>query len=338
MTSKENINRVIERKNPPRIGLDLRTFSDIIYDSPVRLIYPYDRKFADWGRHPELLAKTDGFGGDVSLTAFGDIYGRINGKTNGECVKGALQDGWELLKNYRLPEFDPTHDQELTRKDYRNCEKFIIASLPCAVFAPLRDSRRMSDALMDTILERDNVRRFLDMITDFLKAAIRKAGVYGFDAVMYWDDLGTQETTFFSPQTFRDVFKDTYAAIAEEAHDNGLKVIMHSCGYIDAFIDDLIEIGLDVLQLDQPERYESACLARKYGERIAFYCPVDIQRVMATGDRKLIEQTALNMVNAFKNTGGSLIAMDYGAWADIGVKDEWAQWARDVFMNQAGIS
>ena len=243
-----------------------------------------------------------------------------------------------LLDNYKLPEFDSSHDGELARKDYRNSEKFVIAGLPCAVFAPLRDSRRMSNALMDTILESENVRRFLAVTADFLKVAIRKAGASGFDAVMYWDDLGTQETTFFSPQTFRDVFKDTYAAIIEEAHNNGLKVIMHSCGYIEALIEDLIDIGLDVLQLDQPERYGSARLARKYGEQIAFYCPVDIQRVMATGDRKLIEQTALNMVNAFKNSGGGLIAMDYGSWADIGVKDEWAQWARDVFMNEQNIS
>ena len=337
MTSKEIIKKVIERKKPPRIGLDFKTFSDIVYDFPARPIYPYDKKLADWGRHAGLLEKTGGFSGDVTLTAFGDIYGRLNGKTNGECIKGALEDGWELLETYRLPELDPARDAELSKKDYRNCDKFVIAGLPCAIFSPLRDSRRMANALMDTILEIDNVQRLLVLIEEFLKAAIQKAGAFGFDAVMYWDDLGTQETTFFSPQTFRDVFKAAYAAVISEAHANGLKVIMHSCGYIDAIIEDLIEIGLDVLQLDQPERYGSAYLAQKYGERIAFYCPVDIQRIMASGNKELIEQTAMNMAGAYKNTGGGLIAMDYGAWADIGVKDEWAQWARDAFIRHADM-
>ena len=133
-------------------------------------------------------------------------------------------------------------------------------------------------------------------------------------------------------RTFNDIVYDQPVRLVYP-----YKLIMHSCGYIDAIVEDLIEIGLDVLQFDQPERYGSANLARKYGDRAAFYCPVDIQRVMATGDRKLIEQTAADMAAAFKKTGGGLIAMDYGAWADIGVEDEWAQWARDVFISQADI-
>jgi len=43
------------------------------------------------------------------------------------------------------------------------------------------------------------------------------------------------------------------------------------------------------------------------------------------------------MVNVFKKSGGGLIAKDYPTWEDIDVKDEWAQWARDVFTANAAM-
>lgn len=337
MNSKEIITRVIERNDPPRIGLDFLDNSDIIGDSPVRLIYPYDPKLESWGRRPELLGRTNGFTGEVMLTYFGEIRGRFEGKTNGECVKGSLQDGWELLDSYILPAFDPSYDAELAQKHYKDSDKYIVANLPCAIFSPLRDGRLMPNALMDTLLEPENVARFLGMLVDFVNAAIRKAGEFGFDAVMFCDDLGTQATTFFSPEVFRELFKPSYAAVARQAHDLGLKVIMHCCGQIDAIIGDLIEAGIDVLQFDQPELYGSGYLARKYGGRVAFYCPVDIQKVMATGDRALIEKTAADMVDAFKASGGGLIAKDYPSWGDINVREEWAKWAQDAIERNAEI-
>ena len=43
---------------------------------------------------------------------------------------------------------------------------------------------------------------------------------------------------------------------------------MHSCGYIEPFIDDLIESGVDVLNPVQPESMDAAEIMKKYGDRI----------------------------------------------------------------------
>ena len=58
---------------------------------------------------------------------------------------------------------------------------------------------------------------------------------------------------------------------------------------------------------------------------------------MPTGDRRVIEDGAKNMVDAFKAVGGGLIAMDYGNWQDLNVEPEWQQWARDVIIENASI-
>ena len=52
---------------------------------------------------------------------------------------------------------------------------------------------------------------------------------------------------------------------------------------------------------------------------------------MGNWHRELIESEALRMISAFKGKG-SLIINDYASYPDIGVEEECATWARDVFM------
>jgi uroporphyrinogen decarboxylase len=103
-------------------------------------------------------------------------------------------------------------------------------------------------------------------------------------------------------------------------------------------IPDLIEAGISCFQFDQPELYGSERLAREFGKKVVFCSPVDIQRIMPTGNRKIIEEGALRMVENFKrHCGGGLIVNDYGSWKDLHVKPEWAEWARDVVVANAWI-
>ncbi len=73
-------------------------------------------------------------------------------------------------------------------------------------------------------------------------------------------------------------------------------------------------------------------LGREFGGRIAFFSPVDIQKVMQTGDKALIQAEARRMVELLGGFQGGFIAKDYPQWEAVDVKEEWAQWARDVFM------
>lgn len=91
------------------------------------------------------------------------------------------------------------------------------------------------------------------------------------------------------------------------------------------------------MQFDQPELYGSDVLASKYGKRLTFHSPVDIQKIMPTGDKEYIEKSAVNMVNVFKKIGGGLIAKDYPQWGAVAVEEEWATWARDTIISNSKI-
>jgi hypothetical protein len=267
----------------------------------------------------------------------GDIYGRLGQKTKGECVKGALQDGWENLGTWTLPVIDEEAGKKNNAADLRKSDKYVLGGLPLAIFSSLRDCRHMDNALMDTILEPDNVRAFLDRIMDLAVKILDRAAGNGIDGIMIADDMGTQINLFFSPETFRTLFKPYYKKLAGEIHGRGMDFFLHSCGKVYDIVADLVEAGVDVFQFDQPELSGSEVWAGEFGSRAVFYCPVDIQKIMVTGDRRVIEEGALNMVKAFRKRGGSLIAKDYPSWQDINVLPEWAQWARDIIIANAAL-
>jgi hypothetical protein len=287
-----------------------------------------------WGRDPSLTARFPDFSGELMITPMGNIFGRFDKKTNGECIKGALQDGWELFNSFELPSIV---EEDSRSEDYGKSDKFVLGGLPFGIFSSLRDCRHMDNALMDTLLEPEMIRAFLDKIMILAVKVLDRAWKNGIEGIIIYDDLGTQQNLFFSPETFRTIFKFYYQKIAAEIHDRGMMFFLHSCGRVHGIAADLVEAGVDVFQFDQPELSGSEVWAGEFGRKAAFFCPVDIQKIMATGDRNLIERGALNMVNQFKSSGGSLIAMDYPNWQDINVLPEWQQWARDVIIANAEI-
>ena len=339
MTSKEIVKSIIHHNNPPRVGFAFTgdNPSDILIAPGVKLIRPDAIQYSEWGYYPEILAQVPNFKGEVRIVADGSIYGRLDGKTKGECVKGALQDGWELLDEYTLPVIDEEYNKKIHDSNYGQSDKYVLMGLPIAVFSPIRDIRHMDNALMDILLEPENICKLLDKVTDLSVEIIHRFAENGADGVMIWDDLGMQHTLFFSPNSFREIFKPYYKKLADAIHSYGMDFFVHSCGKVTELIPDFIEIGVDVFQFDQPELHDSAVLAREFGEQAAFFCPVDIQKIMSTGDKKIIEEGAKYMVESFKSCGGSLIAKDYAPWSDINVEEEWAQWARDIIIQNADI-
>ena len=98
---------------------------------------------------------------------------------------------------------------------------------------------------------------------------------------------------------------------------------------------DLIEAGIDCFQLDQPAAYdmpELAALLKRH--KVALWSPVDIQKVMPTGDRDYIESEARRMVDLFR---GGLIVKDYPDLHGIGVEPEWDMWAYNAVLRECGI-
>lgn len=105
------------------------------------------------------------------------------------------------------------------------------------------------------------------------------------DIFFMGDDMGTQASTWVSPQMYRRFFKKRFAAYCDLAHRYGMKVMYHTCGNVAPLVGDFVEAGLDILQSLQPAALGErlAGLKRQFGKDLCFQGGIDIQAVLPRG-------------------------------------------------------
>ncbi len=329
VNSREIIHRCLDFASPERIGYDF---------SPG----PSDFVYCGWGRgsgavyeeeDPSIRHEVPAFPGRLFRDEYGSIWGQVDERHSGEVVKGVLQDGWDRLDGYRLPDYASPPLYEDARRTFAEApDLYRVGDLPGFPFAIMRYMRRMDHFLEDVLLDEPEVLRLNAMVVEMLLGCIDNWARIGADGVMFAEDWGTQDRLLVSPTLWRRLFRPSFEVLVGRAHAHGLHVLMHSCGYIYEIVEDLVEVGVDALQLDQPELMGVDRLAGEFGGRIAFFCPVDIQKVMQTGDKAAIQAAARHMVRRLGAFGGGFIAKDYPDWRAIDVPEEWAGWAREAFI------
>jgi hypothetical protein len=229
------------------------------------------------------------------------------------------------IDTYRFPTFTREHFLSITTqinriKSYGN--KFIFGFLGNLLWERLHFLRGMENVMLDFYLNPELVEFLGDKIVDIHCEELEYYKEYGVDGVAFCDDWGTQKALQISPNTWRKFFKPRYKRLFDKAHDLGLKVYMHSCGWIFEIIEDLIEIGLDIIQLDQPELFGIDKLSEEYGGRICFCCTVDIQKILPSRDLCMIEESVKKMIAMLGKFDGGFIARAYPQPRDIGVTSE----------------
>ncbi|MCI0513183.1 hypothetical protein L0128_08235 [candidate division KSB1 bacterium] len=262
---------------------------------------------------------------------WGNVWHRIKHLSQGgEIFKPAIEN-WQDLDHYQLPDLDnPAYYEQARLLGASDSPLFRLGWMLGWPFAVCRYLRKMENYFVDLIANRSYLDVLHDRVTTLLEGMITRYGEAGMDAVMFCEDLGTQDRLLMSPAMWRDVFAPLYERLTSRAHQYGMKVIEHSCGYNWELIDDLCATGIDCLQFDQPAVYDLPALAEKLRRhRVGLFAPCDIQKVLPTGNRDFIEQETTRLVQLFR---GGLIAKNYGDLHGIGVQPAWDQWAYDTFV------
>ena len=260
----------------------------------------------------------------------------VDGSHAGEVFKPAIED-WRQLDDMRVPDYThPDCAARMAETFSQPTDKFKLAFIGGWVFNDTRYLRKMEVYFADLALYPDELRRLHEIVAGVYERKIRLAAAAGAEGIFFCEDMGTQTGLLFSPRMFRHYFKELYARLWGIAHELGMKVFEHSCGQNWAILPDLLDAGVDVFQLDQPTLYDMPALADLLRTRgAALWSPVDIQKIMPTGDRALIEASARQMVDLFE---GGLICKNYGDLPGIGVAEEWDDWAYRAICEQVGIT
>jgi len=150
------------------------------------------------------------------------------------------------------------------------------------------------------------------------RESIRRLHAIGCDGVMGYDDWGLQDRPMVRLEMIEEFFMAHYVENWKLAHDLGMDVWMHSCGYILPLLPKLHAWGLNVIQQDQQENQGLENLDAAVGGKLAFWCPVDVQKTMVDGSIDDIRAYVRRMVATLGNHHGGLCSMAYSQPEAVG--------------------
>ncbi len=173
------------------------------------------------------------------------------------------------------------------------------------LFERLWSIRGMTNALMDMYLYPKELHRFFRALTDFyLRIIERTKQELNTDAIFFSDDIGMQTGPFFSLDIFREFYKPYYAEIIAKAHEVGMHVWLHTCGNIELFLPDFIEIGLDVIHPIQKYTMEEQQIAKKYGDKICIWAGFDVQQIIPFGSTGEVRAEVRFLIDTYYRKDG----------------------------------
>lgn len=192
--------------------------------------------------------------------------------------------------------------------------------------------RGLENTWVDIHTHPDELARLIDLLADMNLYAIERYARAGVDGLLFCDDWGLQNRFMIAPDSWRQIWKPRYARVYQAAHAAGLTTWLHSCGHIVDILDDLIECGLDVIQMDQQENMGLDELGKRFGGRIAFWCPVDIQTVMAQGSLAEIREYCARLIRVLGRPSGGFVAKYYPDPVGAGHRPEAVQAMSEEFL------
>ena len=130
-----------------------------------------------------------------------------------------------------------------------------------------------------------NLKRLIERIAEVkMTLTERLISEVGVDIIGYGDDWGMEDRTLLSPRLWRALIKPWQAKLYSTARKHGVLVYQHSDGRIEDLIPDLVEIGVDILNI-QRECKDWPGIIREYGHQITMWGGVSA-RTLDMGDPK----------------------------------------------------
>ncbi len=182
-------------------------------------------------------------------------------------------------------------------------------------FLRLQDIRGYENLLYDMIDERPQLFKLIEMIEEFNFQVVLNWMQLEPEMMSYPEDLGSQVGPMVSPDLFRKYIKPVYERIMKPARDKGCIVHMHSDGDIRSLVDDLIDGGVEVINL-QDLVNDIDWIAQKFAGKVAIELDIDRQQITPRGTPQQIDNLVREEVEKLGSKEGGLM-MIYGLYPRV---------------------
>jgi uroporphyrinogen decarboxylase len=169
--------------------------------------------------------------------------------------------------------------------DGKDLSRVLCAFMVSGPFERLHDLLGFEEALVATIISPDACEAFFSKLCDFKIQIIRKLKqYYDIDMLHFQDDWGTQNDLFFQPDFWRTRIKPHVQRVIDVCKELGVLFDMHSCGRVDLIVDEIIDMGVDIIDPVQPVN-DLPRWKQDFGDRVIFMGALDAQGVIDRDDK-----------------------------------------------------
>ncbi len=252
------------------------------------------------------------------------------------CTRDTTEDGiatlvthhaladWDDLPDFRAP--DPAISSGATPIDWQAIEAGMAAALAAGrlargglnhghTFLTLSDVRGYENLMYDMADEEPRLWQLIEMVEAFNAESVRRYVAAGVEWMGYADDLGMQEGPMVSPSHFRKYLKPSYGRLIAPAREAGSLVHMHSDGDIRDLVDDLLEAGVEIINLQDLVNGIDWIEARLAG-KVCIDLDIDRQDITRFGTPAQIDDLVREEVERLGSREGGLM-MIYGLYPGV---------------------
>ncbi|KXA91216.1 hypothetical protein AKJ63_01770 [candidate division MSBL1 archaeon SCGC-AAA259D18] len=210
--------------------------------------------------------------------------------------------------------------EERARKLYEEDKYAIVGDVvESGIFEPSWYIRGMQNFLIDLIRNKEYVHKLLSDMLEFqikrYEIFLDRVGEY-LDIVFVGDDLATTDKTLMSKDTYREMVKPYQKKYFDNIKSmTDAKLLYHSDGNIVDFLDDLVEIGIDILNPIETSALDLNKL-KEFEDDLCFWGGIDNIEVLPNGTKKDVKQEVKKRIHQL-GPNGYVLASVHNIQADV---------------------
>jgi len=181
--------------------------------------------------------------------------------------------------------------------------------MSCTVWETAWYMRGMEDLMVDMAEGDEKAAFLLDTVTNISVARAAAFARAGVDVLHLGDDIGMQRAPMMGMGLYREWLKPRLARVIGVAREIKPDILVqyHSCGFVEPFIEDLIAVGVDILNPVQPECMPFAGIYAKYGDRLSFNGTLGTQTTMPFGTPEEVRRVVRENLDIAGDKGGLFV-------------------------------
>jgi uroporphyrinogen decarboxylase len=314
--SRTLVKQTLTFASPSRVPRDIWVlpWAGIHYPSELAAIherFPNDLIGAPGFYQEQPRVSGDQYGIGTYVDEWGCAFENVQPGVIGE-VKDPLLASWENLPRLRPPLEALTIDREQVNAFCKSTDRFVTGGCCARPFERMQFIRGSENLYYDLADPPAEFYSLLHTVHEFYLKELELWAQTDVDALNFMDDWGAQRSLLISPRQWRKIFKPLYKDYIDLAHAYGKFIFMHSDGFTQDIIPDLLELGLDALNT-QLFTMNIEELGQRFRGRLTFWGEIDRQHLLPFGTTEEVDQAVRRVKEAFYSDGGVIAQCEFSA-------------------------